>query len=96
MSKKTKIIIWVIVVVVVLGVIWWMVKNSQNTSQPNMMNTAGAPANESSTENTIVSTGTSDSDLDQDMNNINAQMNGLSSDTANVDASMASSSQSGQ
>ncbi len=95
MSKKIKIIIGVIVAVVVIGIVWWMIKKSQNASQPNVNGTE-ATANESSTENTIVSTGTSDNDLDQDMNNISAQLNGLSSDTANVDASMASSSQSGQ
>jgi type IV secretory pathway TrbL component len=95
MSKKIKIMIGVIMAIVVIGIVWWMIKNSQNTSQSNINGTA-ATANESSTENTIVSTGTSDNDLDQDMNNISAQLNGLSSDTANVDASMASSSQSGQ
>jgi peptidoglycan hydrolase CwlO-like protein len=95
MSKKTKIIIWIVVAVVVIGIIWLAVTNSRNTSQSNM-NGAGTTANGNSAENTIVSAGTSDSDLNQDMNNINAQIDGLASDTASVDGSMPSSGTTGQ
>jgi hypothetical protein len=102
MSKTAQIVIWVIVAVIVIGGVWWWIASNQTSGTPtnpySPTSQATPPANQgtaqgaTSTSNTIVSNGTSDNNLDQDMTNINAQMNGLSSDSANVDASVASSS----
>ena len=89
MSKTSQIVLWVIIgVIVVGGGIWWWAAsmnattgNSAGTNQP-------VYGNQNSASSDTVSTDTSDSAMDQDMTNINAQMNGLSSDSANVDSSM--------
>ena len=92
-----KAIIWIIVILAVIGLAWWWLMGN-NRSGSVVVGTAApmTAANGVAPESAIVSTGTSNSDLDQDMSNIDAQLGGLSSDSASVNASVASSSQPGQ
>lgn len=81
----------VILIIVLLGggIWWWFAANNQNTAlsptgQSNNVSGAAAGA----TADQIVSTDTSDAALDQSLANIDGQLNGLASDSANVDASL--------
>jgi len=94
MSTSTKTILWIILVVlVVLGVWWWFASQNagtQNTVPPAAQSNSSAPAatNTQNQNQTIVSTGTSDASLDQDLANIDSQLGGLASDSAAVDTSL--------
>ena len=89
MSKST-IIVLVIVVLVIIGGIWWWLASSNAPSPAAQSNNSPSTAAGAVgvTTNQIVSTDTSDVSLNQDLANIDDQLNGLASDSANVDASM--------
>ena len=92
MSNSTKTILWIVLaVVVVLGAWWWFASQNngpQNTASPTVQSNAGAPAAASAQNQTIVSTSTSDTSLDQDLANTDSQLGGLASDSAAVDDSL--------
>lgn len=83
MSRTGKIILWVIVAAVVVGggIWWWMAsQNGAPSSMPTAMDNGSA--------STSYPQGNSDQSINQDMASLDAQMNGLSSDSASVAASM--------
>lgn len=86
----------VIAILAIVGLGWWWVMGNNRSGSVTGTATPVTVANSGAPESAIVSTGTSNSDLDQDMSNIDVQLSGLSSDSANVNASVASSSQPGQ
>jgi cytoskeletal protein RodZ len=87
MSTSAKIILWlVIIVLVVLGVWWWFSPKSTGTN--NSAASQATPSGPAVPSPAIVSTGTSDASLNQDLTNIDSELNGLSSDSAAVDQSL--------
>ncbi|MBU6370988.1 MAG: hypothetical protein KGH93_02020 [Patescibacteria group bacterium] len=76
MSRTAKTVLIVIVLAVIVAIIWMYVPKSG-------MNWTNQPAG----NYVASSTDTSDAAMNQDMSNINAQLDGLNSDTANLDAS---------
>ena len=99
MSKKVIILIVIIVLVVLAG--WWFM-SQQSTSSPTA-NTTSQPANQTPRTNNVsgnVSANTaisakdnSDAALNQDLNNVDSQMNGLNSDNANASQSLTNPNQ---
>jgi hypothetical protein len=94
MSTTGKAVLWIVGIVIVVGggIWWWMASHPSNGSMdmnnmPGMTQTSTA-AMASSTASSSLPQGDSDQSIDQEMTDINAQMNGLSSDTANVNQSM--------
>ena len=98
MSKTSKIVLWVIVVIVVIGGIVWFVmgQNSaapagQGYSAPTSQNNPASPTSPTSaTGNTSGGLSTAPADnsnaaLSQDLASIDAQMTGLTSDSASID-----------
>lgn len=85
MSKTSKIVLWVVIAVIVAAVIVWFVV-PRNSTAPGVQNVpvAGAPGNAPSGL-TTAPTDTSDAALNQDLANIDAQLNGLASDSASID-----------
>jgi len=91
MSKTGTIILWVVIAVIVIGGIWWWIAASQSgtpaatsNSYGNTTPTTGA----STTASSPYPQGDSDQSINQDMTSLNAQVNGLNSDNANVTQSM--------
>ncbi len=81
MSSSSKAILWIVIVVVVAGGAWWYLgsrKTEAPSTQTNSANTAAA----------TLSQGSSNQNLAQDLTKIDAQMNGLSSDSASVSQSV--------
>ena len=81
-----KAILWaVIAVIVVGGGIWWWAATRNPASSPSLIssNQAANPVPTSS-----LPQGDSNQSISQEMTSIDAQMNGLSSDTANISSSM--------
>jgi len=70
---------WVAIIAIVLGGAWWLSSSSMQQAQ--------APGN-GSAAGTAAANDNSDAAIDQSMANIDAQLNGLSSDTVTVDQSM--------
>lgn len=90
---------WVVIVLIVIigGAWWWTVSQSPASNVPAGQAAAPAgnnPAAASAQGLTTSPSDNSDAALDQDLNSVDAQMNGLQSDTAAVDAGMASTSSS--
>jgi hypothetical protein len=101
MSKTTQIVLGVVAAVVVIGGIWWAVAsnnsgqgaglgyNSSSTSTSNSTSTNVVSETSTSTaSSTALPQGSSDQSINQEMMSVNTQMNGLSSDSANVDQSI--------
>jgi len=82
-----KTIVWIIVAVVVIGggVWWWTAAHPAANSNGQALGTAEQSSAASATP---LPQGDSDQAITQEMTDINAQMNGLGSDTASVDQSM--------
>ena len=87
MSKTAKIVLWVVVLIIVIVVIAWFVI-SQGTSAPTAPTAQNAPAtNGAPSASGSLSTSpadTSNAALNQDLTSINSELNGLASDSANV------------
>jgi flagellar basal body-associated protein FliL len=75
MTKTALWIVIVVIVIVVAGGIWWSMNSNTGTGTVAQNTNNGAAAQPS---------GNSDQAIDQEMASINAQMNGLSSDSASV------------
>ncbi len=99
MSSTGKITLWVVIIlVVVVGGVWWWVASrgagaGNGLGAPSASTGAAAVANPSSASSTAAASsslpqGNSNQAINQEMTDINAQMNGLSSDTASVSQSM--------
>ena len=73
---------WIIIVVIVVGGIWWWLSAKTQSGAPAVT----APA--SNATSSSYPQGSSDQSINQDMTDLNAQMNGLSSDNASVTQSM--------
>ena len=94
MSKTGKIILWIVVVVIVVGGVWWWMASrngspaavlmSNNNNNVGMTTSSTVSGNQS----TSYPQGDSDQSINQDITNLNAQMNGLSSDNASVTQSL--------
>ena len=88
MSRSLKITLWVIVAIVVIGGIWWYVSWQQTAQAP-------APTSSNTQQQGAVggnvpgpaglSAGNSNTALTQDLSSLDAQLNGLASDSASVD-----------
>lgn len=81
MSKNSKTVLWVVIVLVVLGLIWWVYAANMNSNSSGQTNGYGQTSN---ALNSTVSSGNSNADLNQDMSKVDAQMNGLNSDSASA------------
>ena len=79
MSRSIKIGIVVVIAIIVVGGIWWGM--SLNPAA-NPEGAAGTPANGPSV---ALTSGTADADLNQDLATVDAQLNGLASDSAIAD-----------
>lgn len=93
MSKTGKIILWIVIVVIIVGGIWWWMESRSNiVMAPGSNNapaaTATSTVNSSGAASTSYPQGDSDQSINQDMASLNLQLNGLSSDNANVTQSM--------
>ena len=96
MSSTGKITLWVVIILVVVvgGVWWWVASQGAGTNGGVAPSTGTAavvnPSSASSTASASSSLpqGNSNQAINQEMTNINAQMNGLSSDTASVNQSL--------
>jgi hypothetical protein len=95
MSNNSKTITIVVVIIVLIVVGWLFFKGQESVDQtasvngPNMATNTGLH-NQSSSQNgttasSSVSSDNSDQSLDHDMASIDAEMNGLNSDTARAD-----------
>jgi hypothetical protein len=89
MSKTSKITIGVIIVIIAV-IVWFLMagKNPvsvQPTSSAPAPQNAPAPASTSSEGLSTSPTDTSNAALNQDLTSIDAQLNGLASDSANID-----------
>ena len=89
MSNTGKTILWIVVILVVVGggIWWWMASHGMGSingagTSPVTVNNANPSASSSLPQ------GDSNQAISQEMTDINAQMNGLSSDTASVNQSM--------
>ena len=81
MSSSLKAIVWIVIVVIVAGGVWWYL-GSHKTEAPNTQTgNANTPA-------ATLSQGNTNQNLAQDLTSIDAQMNGLASDSASVSQSM--------
>ena len=87
MSKTGKIILWVVVAVIVIGGIWWWIAASQSGVPATTSNVSPATGT-STAASPSYPQGDSEQSINQDMTSLSAQMNGLSSDNANVTQSM--------
>ncbi len=78
--SKTALWITIVVVVVLIGagVWWWSMAQNQNNASPAVTTAQQAGSNGSQP------VGNSDADISQEMSNVNAQMNGMSSDSASI------------
>jgi len=96
MSKGLKITLWIAVILIVVLGIWWLstsFSNQQTNSMQGSVNTNNAQVASEATDTSITS-GNSDSDLNQDLGNIDAQMNSLNTDSSNVNQSLNTSASS--
>jgi hypothetical protein len=78
MSQTSKTVLWIVLIVVVIGLIAWLY-SSQHLSQ-----TAGNYPNIASASDTSLTRGNSNSDLNQDMTKVDAQMNYFNQDYASA------------
>ena len=95
MSKTGKIIVSIIVLIIVIWFIWWIAAKSPSSPVSSSGSvTPVAPVAPVTTETNAASNlaVTSSSSIDSDFNSIDAQMNGLSQDNANINTSVASPS----
>ncbi len=85
-----KTIVWIIVAaIVIVGGIWWWMASRTGANVPSSPAASSNNANAtSSTSTASLPQGNSNQAINQEMTSINAQMNGLSSDTASVSQSM--------
>ena len=92
MSKNTKIVVSVVVLVIIIGGLFWYSLSSPSNAVPTDQGQVGLGDRESGgqgapltpTPTMTTSADTSNSALQQDSAAIDAQMNGLNADTANV------------
>jgi hypothetical protein len=107
MSKTSKIVLWIVILVVIVGGVWFalsrnkggqqaMVSPAQPTTPVTTQNqnpaTPQTPSVAPSATQTTSPTDTSNAALGQDLTNIDSQINGLNSDSANVDQSLSQQS----
>jgi hypothetical protein len=76
MSKTAKTVVAIVVAILVIWFIWWIAGSSRQPAAPAVGQQQSASAV------------TATSDVDQDLTSVDAQMNGLSQDSANVDQSI--------
>ena len=88
MSKTAKVVLWVIVLIVVVVVVVWLVTagNSTNSSAPTGQASPAAAPQSGSTSGVLQTspTDTSNTSLNQDLQSIDSELNGLASDSASV------------
>lgn len=81
--SKSKTILWVVIVIIVIGIVWWYFQwKSSSPAMPEQ-----SPYSQNSTSGTSLSAlpqGNSNTALDQSLQTIDSQLNGLSSDSASV------------
>lgn len=80
MSSTAKVTVTIIVILVVLGGVYWWLLGQNAPASPGATN-AGNSA-------TQLTNGNTNADLNQDLATIDAQMNGLASDSASVNQSL--------
>jgi hypothetical protein len=78
---------WTIVFILVLvGIGWFYFSKNNNSSIPGQSSSSTSVSN---TQSDIASTtDTSDTSLNQDLQNVNSELNGLATDTSNIDQSL--------
>jgi hypothetical protein len=89
MSSTEKTLLWVGAALIVVGGVWWLVagKNPQAPAYNSAMATTTTPAETTGSAATAPSD-TSDGAINSDISAMGTQMDGLSTDSAQVDASM--------
>lgn len=87
MTKKSKILTIIVIIIVLISVIWLWYHNSQNQNYISQQQTELNTQNASSVVPTLTQ-GTSDTAISQDINSLDQQLNGVSSDTASVNQSL--------
>ena len=95
MSKKSWTIL-IIVIVVIIGVCVWSVYSPTMKSIPASNQNQALSGNDNGTAAMSATTNTSDTAINQDLQSIDLQLDGLDSDTANIETSLSSSTQSAQ
>ncbi len=79
MPKSTKIVLTVVIIIVVAGILWYVGVGKKAANAPGPNATSGLSTSDSDT---------SDAALQKDLTTVDAQMNGLSKDSASVDSSL--------
>ena len=86
MSSKAKLAITIIVIVVALGGVYWWLTSQQGALAPSTA-PGGASTSQNGAAQPQLTSGNSNADLNQDLATIDAQMNGVSSDSASMNNS---------
>lgn len=87
MTKKSKKIAIIAVIIVLIFALWLWYYSSQNQNTALQQQT-GVNTQNSSSVVPALTQGTSDAAISQDINSLDQQLNGVSSDTASVDQSL--------
>jgi HJR/Mrr/RecB family endonuclease len=88
MTKKSKNIAIIIVVIVLICVVWIWYEISTNKNTITQSQTGTNAQNTTSSTVPALTQGTSDQAINQDVNSLDQQLNGVSSDTASVNQSL--------
>jgi predicted negative regulator of RcsB-dependent stress response len=88
MTKKSKNIAIIVVIIVLICVVWLWYQNSSNNKAIAPSETGTNAQNTTSSTVPALTQGTSDQVITQDVNSIDQQLNGVSSDTASVNQSL--------
>lgn len=90
---STKVIVWIIVVILVVLGLWYWWDQSQSQTPSTAQTSAVIQASSTSAAGTLqsgssaISSGSSNADLNTDLNTIDTQTSGANSDSASVDQS---------
>ena len=83
---KTIILLAILIIIVMVGWLWYgSLSKVQAPSTPNVTNSEPVSADAGLTTS---ATDTSNAALQSDLNSVDAQMNGLNTDTTNIDSSL--------
>ena len=95
MSKKSWTIL-IVIIILVIGVWIWFANSPSGASSALNRNNLPSATPGTSQPTMSAPANTSDTAIDQDLRSVDSQLNGLNSDSANIDTSLSSSAQSSQ
>ena len=86
MSKNAKIWTTIIIIIILVIIVWavYAMTNSAGYQTPSQPYDNGYVASTTTTTTSTTTTDNSDASLNQDMNSVNTQMNGLGNDSTNA------------